>query len=156
MMTQTQMQDTLASGAKSPWLKCLTLTHPQIDTLRLVNDTQPLTRAGGLFQAFPFSVQSPSADGQQPPSIAITADLVDQRLMVALRSLVGLQPQAQIVFEIVTADEPDSPIFSGTFEFAGLTTNTASQCTITATFLAAGLDDAFPAGQISPSNAVAA
>jgi len=152
-LSQSALQAVLSSATEKVFLECLTISHPDIDTIRLVNDTQDLTRAAGEFLRFPFEVTATTQAQDRPPSIDISGDAVDQRIVQALRELAGKRQRAQIVYEVVLADTPDAVEFGPVkFEFDSMSADSATRVTVRASFLKGALNDAFPSGQFAPSN----
>lgn len=153
-LSQQALQAVLSSSTGQTFLECLTIEHPDIDTLRLVNDKQNLTRTEGEFIRFPFSVTAPEQSQDTPPTIDITADIVDRRVLTEIRSLAGKRSQGDITYEAVLADSPNTVEFGpSTFKFESVSTNGLTSATIKGTFLLGALNDAFPARQFAPSNA---
>jgi hypothetical protein len=152
-LSQSALQAVLSSATEKVFLECLTISHPDISTIRLVNDTQDLSRTSGTFTRFPFSVSAATQVQDRPPSINITGDAVDQRIVQGLRELAGKRERAQITYEVVLADTPDTIEFGPVkFEFDSMTADSATQVTVKASFLKGALNDAFPSGQFAPSN----
>lgn len=152
-LSQGALQAVLSSATEKVFLECLTITHSDIDTVRLVNDSQDLQRADGTYQHFPFKVSAATQTQDRPPSINITADAVDQRIVFALRQLAGKRERANIRFEVVLAETPDIIEFGPVdFEFDSLSGDSATQVTVRASFMKGALNDAFPSLQFAPSN----
>jgi hypothetical protein len=136
------------------FLECLTITHSEINTIRLVNDTVDLQRSVEIFRRFPFQVSAATQSQDRPPAIDITADAVDQRLVLALRSLAGKREVANIRYEVVLSDTPEIVEFGPVdFSFDSVSGDSASRVSIRASFLKGALNDAFPSKQFAPSNA---
>lgn len=152
-LSQTALQAVLSSATDMVFLECLTVSHPEINTIRLVNNTENLTRSEGEFFRFPFEVSAATQVQDRPPSIDINADAVDQRVVQALREIAGKRTRAKITYEVVLADTPNSVEFGPViFEFDTMSVDSATKVTVKASFLRGSLDDAFPAGQFAPSN----
>jgi len=152
-LSQGALQAVLSSATEKVFLECLTISHSDIDTIRIVNDTQDLVRASGTFLRFPFQVSAATQVQDRPPAIDITGDAVDQRVVQALRELAGKRERAQVVYEVVLSDSPDTIEFGPVkFEFDSMTADSATQVKVRASFLKGALNDAFPSGQFAPSN----
>src|SRR6056297_2371942 len=152
-LSQGALQAVLASATEKVFLECLTISHPDIDTIRVVNDTQDLSRSAGVYLRFPFQVSAATQVQDRPPSIDITGDAVDQRLVEGLRQLAGKRKRAEIIYEVVLADTPDTVEFGPVrFEFDSMSADSATKVSVKASFLKGALNDAFPAGQFAPSN----
>src|SRR6056297_749549 len=153
-LSQGALQAVLASATEKVFLECLTITHSEIDTIRLVNDSVDLERSLDTFKRFPFQVSAATQSQDRPPAINITADAVDQRLVLALRSLAGKREVANIRYEVVLSDTPDIVEFGPVdFSFDSVSGDSATNVTVRASFLKGALNDAFPSRQFAPSNA---
>jgi len=134
------------------WLECLTLTHASISTLRLVNDKKDLVRSAGTYIAFPFEFQDFVRSDDQSVSATITVSNVDQRIVQALRSLVG---KPNIAYEVVLADTPNV-IERGPMDFiCQQFTSNIKTITLTVAFKLNILNNAFPKDQFAPWNSTA-
>lgn len=153
-LSQGGLQDVLASSTAEAFLQILVIDHSDLsDPLRLVSDRQDLTRNDGTYHRFPFTVQGPDQDQENPPEIRVQSDAVDQRIVEAVRQLQGKREKATLTYSIVRASTPDTEEFGPVvFQYAGASTDGATQVTIEATFLKGALNDAFPAKQFAPSN----
>lgn len=152
-LSQGALQAVLSSATSKVFLQCLTIEHPDITTLRLVNDTQDLVRSSGTFERFPFGVTASVQTEGKPPSIKIVADAVDQRVIRAVRNLAGKRERAKITYDIVLSESPDSIEFGPVaFEMEGVSGGSSTTITINASILKGALDDAFPKDQFTPSN----
>ena len=153
-LSQTALQGVLSEATSAVFLETLTITHSDFTTLQLVNDYQDLVRNQGTFSAFPFQVRGGQNDGESPPSLKINADIVDQRIIEALRTAAGKREKPIITYEVVLAQSPDTIEFGPMeFQFGAVSTDGLTTATITATFLPGALNDAFPSLQFAPSNA---
>jgi len=57
-----------AQATGEVWLVLLTLSHPTLATpIRLVNNNEDVVSRGSTFLAFPFEVELPGEDPDQPP-----------------------------------------------------------------------------------------
>jgi len=153
-LSQGALQAVLASATEKVFLECLTITHSEIDTIRLVNDSVDLERSLDTFKRFPFQVSAATQSQDRPPAINITADAVDQRLVLALRSLAGKREVANIRYEVVLSETPDIVEFGPVdFGFDSVSGDSATKINVRASFLKGALNDAFPSRQFAPSNA---
>lgn len=86
-------------------LPLITMTQDHwADEIRLVPNTEPITRLGKVFEPLAFTVSLPDEEEEGVPVIQWTADNVDRRLVQALRSVRGVV-KATIVW--VLAETPD-------------------------------------------------
>jgi len=78
---------------------------------------------------------------------------VYQQIILALRQLAGKRERAQIKYVVVLADTPDQVEFGPVnFEFDSMSTDSATQVSVRASFLKGALNNAFPHKQFAPSN----
>jgi len=152
-LSQGALQAVLSSATSKVFLQCLVISHPEITPLYLVNDTQDLQRAEATFQRFPFGVSASTQSEDKAPSIKIMADAVDQRIIRRLRNLAGKRVKANIRYEIVLAESPDTVEFGPVdFELQSAAGGSATTIDLTASVLKGAIDDAFPKDQFAPSN----
>lgn len=154
-LSQEALQSVLASNTDMVYLECLTISHSKFEggVLRLVNDRVDLTRSAGEFLAFPFTVTPPAQDSSQAPMLEIVADMVDQRVLKAVRLVIGDRERPAIVYEVVTAQNPNT-IEWGPMEFTfdSASTDGDTNLKIRASFSLGLMEDAFPTKLFSPGN----
>jgi hypothetical protein len=94
-----------ASHTTTAWFFLLTIKPagggPDI---HLVNNNEPVTSNGVVYQPYPFSLTLPLDTGDKIPSITLTIDNVDQMITDAIREL-ELAPTIRI--QLVTSSFPD-------------------------------------------------
>ncbi len=152
-LSQGALQAVLSSATAKVFLQCLTIEHPDITTLFLVNNTEDIDRSGQTFQRFPFGVTASTQSEGKPPSISINADAVDRRIIIALRNLAGKRQRAIITYEVILSNTPDEVEFGPvSFELEGVSGGSSTSIVIKASILKGALDDAFPKDQFTPSN----
>lgn len=95
-------------------LVALTITHPDITTLRLVNNTQPVVRAAGTYQPYPMQLSLPAQRDDQLPQVDIVIDNVDREVLRQIRTVSGVP---QVTMEVILASSPDT-VEAGPFDFA--------------------------------------
>ena len=104
----------LARETGEIFLACLTISGPGLDTLRAVNDTQPLVRTAGTFHPYPFETVLPEDTDSASPTVQLRVDNVDRQVTAALRAYQGMP---QVTLEIVLASSPNT-VEMGPFEFS--------------------------------------
>lgn len=88
------------------FLVLLQITHPNIpDAIRVVNNNENITSNGELYVAYPFEIELPGEDSEQPPLARLRIDNVD-RLLVATVREIATPPQVTI--RVVLASSPDT------------------------------------------------
>lgn len=112
-LSQTGLQAALAGWTDQVFLECLTIEHPSISDILLVNDKVDLVRSAGTFIAFPFRVRLHARSEDRIAEADVTCDNVDQRIVLNLR---GLAEGATLTYEVVLADSPNT-VEQGPFEF---------------------------------------
>lgn len=154
-LSQEALQGILASATDVIYLECLTISHSDLPDgpIRLVNDRHDMIRTAGTFLAFPFQVRPPSQSNDRSPTLDITADMVDQRIMLGLRPLVGSRERALITYEVVTAGQPNT-VEWGPVEFSldTLSTDGVETIKLRASFSLGLMADAFPKLLFTPGN----
>lgn len=108
------MRAMFAQETGEVFLVCLTITHPDITTLRLVNNTQPVVRSAGTYQPYPMQLSLPAQRDDQLPQVDIVIDNVDREVLRQIRLLVGVP---QVTMEVIMASSPDT-VEAGPFDFA--------------------------------------
>lgn len=94
-----------AQQTNEVWLVLLTITHPDITTLRFVNNTDNIVSNSQTFTAFPFEVILPSQDADNIPRASLRIDNIDRSIVAALRSLTS-PPIVQ--FDVILASSPNT------------------------------------------------
>lgn len=130
---------------------CLTFDHDTLsEPIRLVNDSQDMVRSVGTFLRFPFSYRDYVKGDAEFPTAEITADNVDERIMVNLRGLPS--PRPTVTYECVLSGDVNT-VVEGPMEFVCL----GFSATLQTISLRIALDfsflnDSFPKGIFSPGN----
>lgn len=114
VLTMAQARAILAQDTAEVFLPCLKIVAG--DTFRIVNNTEPLAKADGVYQPYPFEPQFPEDSDEKGSNVSVRIDNVERDVTRLLRDAVGV-PTA--VLELVTASEPDKPIL-GPCEFSVL------------------------------------
>lgn len=131
------------------FLACLTISGPGLDTLRAVNDTQPLVRTAGTFHPYPFEAVLPEDTDSASPTVQLRVDNIDRQVT---RALDEYQAVPQVTLEIVLASSPDT-VEMGPFEFALLQVDyDALVITGTLGYEEDFLNQAAPSQSYSPTN----
>ena len=94
-----------AQQTNEVWLVLLTITHPDITTLRFVNNTDNVVSNSQTFTAFPFEVVLPTQDADNIPRASLRIDNVDRSIVAALRTLTS-PPTVQ--FDVILASSPNT------------------------------------------------
>ncbi len=112
------LQAMLSRETGEVFLICLSIAPPTGSTafapILLVNDNQPLVRADGTYQPFPFEVTLPDDTDERIPQVAITIDMIDRSVIEQIRTVIGLP---QVSFFVVLASQPNT-IEVGPFQFS--------------------------------------
>lgn len=102
-----------AQNSAEVWLELLTITHADMATVRVVNNTESVISRGDVFEAFPFAIVFPTDVAERMASAQLTISNVDRRLVETIRSVVG-RPRVRV--EVIAASRPDSVEY-GPLEF---------------------------------------
>jgi hypothetical protein len=149
ILTPTAAQAILARETAEVFLVCLTISGPGLDTLRAVNNTQPIVRSMGTFHPYPFEAVLPEDTDSASPQVQLRVDNVDLQVTRALREYQGVP---QCTLEVVLASNPDV-VEVGPFEFSILAAEyDALVITATLGYEEDFLNQAVPAQTYTPSN----
>ena len=102
----------LARETAEVFLACLTISGAGLDTLRAVNNTEPLVRAGGTFHPYPFDMDWPEDTDSGSPTVRLRVDNIDRQVTGALRAYEGVP---KVTVEVVLASSPDTVEMAGEF-----------------------------------------
>lgn len=91
-------------SSDDPFLCLLTLSHPDFDDIRLVNNTENITSNSLEFSAYPFRITLPPDDGETNRDISIDFDNVGLDLIPLFRSVTDA---IDVKIEYVLASLPD-------------------------------------------------
>lgn len=106
----------IARETEEVFLACLTLTHPDLDTIRIVNNTETVIRVVGSYQPYPFEAVLPEDTDAASPHVTIRIDNCDREVTRKLRDLEGVP---KCTLEVILASSPNT-VEVGPFEFAVL------------------------------------
>lgn len=116
-----------AHATSDVWLVLLTLSHATLATpIRLVNNNENIVSRGNTYLAFPFEVELPGEDPDQPPKASLRIDNVDRRVVQTLRSL---SAPPTVTLEVILASAPDTVEVS----FTNMTMRNAQYDSLTVT-----------------------
>ncbi|WP_130617990.1 DUF1833 family protein [Dyella amyloliquefaciens] len=115
----TALQAMLAQETAEVFLVCVTITHPDIDTQRLVNNTEVVSRAAGDYLPCPMNLALPDQTEDQVPEVNIVIDNVDREVLRQIRLIRGVP---QVTLEVILASSPDT-VEAGPFDFSLKSTN---------------------------------
>jgi hypothetical protein len=88
------------------FLPLLTITHASLATpIRVVHNPQNITSRGNLFVGYPFEMELPPQDPDQPPRLRIAIDNIDRDIVASLRAL---STPPSVTLEVVLAATPDT------------------------------------------------
>lgn len=104
----------LARETEEVFLVCLTISGEGLDTLRAVNNTQPIVRGLSTYHPYPFEAILPEDTDAANPTVSLRIDNVDRQVTRALREYTGIP---QVRFEVVLASAPNT-VEVGPFDFA--------------------------------------
>lgn len=112
-LTPEAAQAILARETSEAFLALMQITGPGLDTIRVVNNLEAITRNGQVYQPWAFDAAPPEDSAQQSPTVTLTVDNIDRTVMDTLRSYNGV-PRCELVW--VMASQPNQAVY-GPFEF---------------------------------------
>lgn len=87
------------------YLVLLTISHPNLaQSIRVVNNNENVTSRGQEFIAFPFEIELPGEDSDQPPMARLRIDNVDRMIVSSIRDIAT---PPNVTIEVVLASQPN-------------------------------------------------
>jgi hypothetical protein len=149
ILTPTAAQAILARETAEVFLVCLTISGPGLDTLRAVNNTQPIVRSMGTYHPYPFEAVLPEDTDSASPQVQLRIDNVDRQVTRALREYAGVP---KCTLEVILASDPDT-VEVGPFEFSILSADyDAVMISVQLGYEEDFLNQAVPAQTYTPTN----
>lgn len=97
----------LADRTSEVFITLLKIDHASFaNPILLAYNTEPVVRADGTYQPYPFQVNLPDQDEDSLPQVTVTVDNVDLTVNDAIRTLTGDPPTVTMM--VVLADSPDT------------------------------------------------
>jgi len=98
-----------APETSEAFLLCVTIDEANLpEPIRLVYNTESITRTAGEFLPMYFSVQLPPDDGQSMGQSTLSIDNVDRQIVEAVKLVVG---KPTFTIEAVVASDPNQVIY---------------------------------------------
>ena len=95
-----------AQATEEVWLTLLTITSSEVAfPLRFVANNQSVVSRGNTFIAFPFDLDFPGQDEENPGEARLMIDNIDRSIVAFVRSI-SIPPKVTI--EVVLASSPDT------------------------------------------------
>lgn len=94
----------LARETDEVFLILLEITHPDILPVRIVNNTEPVTRVEGTYQPYPFEAVLPEDSDAASPQVQLRIDNCDREVTRVLRNLQGIP---KCTLRVVLASSPN-------------------------------------------------
>lgn len=88
------------------YLILLTISHPDLTApIRVVNNNENVTSRNNFFVAFPFAIELPLEDSDQPPRARLRIDNVDRSIVASIRAIDG---PPTVTIEVILASQPNT------------------------------------------------
>lgn len=113
-VSPTALQAMLAQETAEVFLVFLQISHSAFGTLRLVHNTQSVTRADGTYDPYPMRILLPDQRSDQIPEVQIIVDNVDRMVLEKIRTLDGIP---SVTMDVALASSPDT-LEAGPFNFS--------------------------------------
>jgi hypothetical protein len=95
-----------AQSTAEVWLILLTITHASLSSpLRFVNNNEDIVSRGNTYAFFPFDIELPGEDADQPTKARLRIDNVSREIIKTIRSITT-PPTVSI--EVILASQPDT------------------------------------------------
>ena len=95
-----------AQESSDPFLILVTLSHPDITTIRLVNNSEQIISRGNTFISFPMNIRLPSDDGETSKQVSIDFDNVSLELIEEIRTI-NSSERITVKLEMILASLPN-------------------------------------------------
>ncbi|OOW67089.1 hypothetical protein Xmar_07710 [Xanthomonas axonopodis pv. martyniicola] len=115
ILSASAAQSILAEDTAEVWLACLTITHAQLEPIRIVNNTETVIRLAGAYRPCSFEAQLPDDTEEADGNVTIEIDNVDRAVARQVRTLNGDPPRC--LLEVILAGSPDT-VELGPFDFS--------------------------------------
>lgn len=94
----------IARNSEEVFLALLEISHPDIETVRIVNNTEAVVRAEGEYVPWPFEAVLPEDTDSASPHVQLRIDNCDREVIRKLRELTGVP---KCTLRVVLASNPD-------------------------------------------------
>jgi hypothetical protein len=95
-----------AQSTDEVWLTLLTIDSPELEIpLRFVNNNESVTSRGDVYLAFPFDIEFPGQDEENPGEARLVIDNIDRSIVNFIRTI--FTPPV-VSIEVVLASSPDT------------------------------------------------
>lgn len=94
----------LARETDEVFLVLLEISHPDIDTIRIVNNTVAVERTEGTYLPYPFEAVLPDDTDNASPQVQLRIDNCSREVTRVLRELAGVP---KCTMRVVLASNPD-------------------------------------------------
>ena len=116
ILSPTAASAVVAQESGEVFLCLVTLSHPDMTTIRVVNNTEAVTRTDGTYHPYPFEVVLPEDADTAQPTVQMRIDNVSREVTEQLRNLEGAPT---CTLSVVLASDPET-VEVGPFEFSVL------------------------------------
>lgn len=145
-LSAAAIAEMLRQNSAEVWLPLLTITHPSLTTVRVVNNTEAIVSRGDAYEAFPFEVALPSDVADRLSAVQLRISNVDRRFVEAVRSLPTMP---RVKLEVIAASRPDD-VEVGPFEFEMASAQYSVEAIEATLTYEPVMQMAFPAGTFDP------
>lgn len=104
VLSATAAKAILARETDEVFLCLLEITHPDITTIRIANNTEPVIRADGTYNPYPFEAVLPEDSDSASPAVQLRIDNIDRDVTRAIRNLSGVP---KCTLRVVLASNPN-------------------------------------------------
>ena len=106
MVSATFTSAIMGQETSEAFIVLIKIDHPSLSApIRVSSDGVDTPSNGETFIAFPFELELPISDPDQPPRARITIDNVDRSIVTAIRSI---SSEATVDIDVVLASDPDT------------------------------------------------
>lgn len=88
------------------WLTLLTIDSPELEApLRFVNNNASVTSRGNVYIAFPFDLEFPGQDEENPGEARLVIDNIDRMIVNFIRTIIA---PPKVTIEVILASSPST------------------------------------------------
>lgn len=150
VVSASALQAMLSRETAEVFLVAMRISHASFGTMRIVNNTEVVSRSDGNYVPFPFAITLPAETEEQVPQVTVVFDNIDEAILDAVRTVSGARPA--VSFDVILASSPNT-VEAGPFNFSIMSVQyDARQVTCSLGFEEDILNQQVPRGNYSPSN----
>lgn len=114
VVSSRALQAMLSRETSEVFLVRVRISHSSFPTIRIVNNTQAIECADGVYSPYNFRIRLPNDSDEPVTEVQVQFDNIDGDVLEAIRTIRG---KPNLSFDVVLASSPDT-VEAGPFNFA--------------------------------------